>query len=197
MLTAYFDVRGAKSDRWPAAPPRPPPKASASSGGKTAAARRGKQPKPTEAATTSVLAKFEPLAPERKFEPKAAELPGRQEWQGLTDGEVKCDDEMADWETAFMVEGEEEAEAVDDDDVSEPDYEADSLDVDDVCAGASAEFEPSSSSDEAMGGSMGSLKAALSARRQRAAAAAAPRQKAVYAGPLLCCDQDDDDDFDV
>ena len=176
MITAYFDVQPKKAPAHPSpAPPRPP------SSSRRMPRVAKSLPKPSEAATTSVLAKFEPLAAERGV-PRAAEAPGRQQWQGLSEAEMK-DDELAEWDGAFMEEDDEDAANDDDDDVSEPDFEVDSLETD-----AASACELSSSVEELAP----SLKAVFGARRQRRA----PQQRAVYAGPLLCCD-DDEDDFDI
>lgn len=165
MITAYFDVK-------PAAPPAR----------RQAAKRKAPAPpKPREASTTSVLAKFEPLDEEADV-PRAAEAAGRQQWRGLLDTEVK-DDELADWD-GFDDGGDEEDFQPESEDESEPDFEVgDSLDSVVECD----QPEPSSSLDDAAYPPPQTV--FCTRRRQRAAA---PPVKAVYAGPLLCCEDDDD-----
>lgn len=163
MITAYFDVQPAKPKA--KAPRRPDPPA----------------PKASEAATTSVLAKFEALAPETNV-PRAAEQPGRQQWQGLLDTETK-DDDLAEWNTVFMEDDDEEGHE-EDDDVSEPDFEVDSLDC---CETAGPGTEMASSVED-----LAPLRAVFGTRRQRRVAAQQQPHKAMYGGPLLCCDAEDE-----
>lgn len=182
MLTAFFDVQPANNHRSAAAPPLPPRPAQPQP---PRQGRAKKRPKPSEASTTSVLAKFEPLAPEKNV-PRAAEAAGRQSWQGLTESETK-DDDLGQWEP--YMEDEEECREESEDE-SEPDFEVDSLDIStDLCSAAGGPgYELSSSVEDA---TMPSLKAVFGMRRD--AFAAQQQGKAVYAGPLLCCEADDDD----
>lgn len=181
MLSAYFDI--ASAAQAPAAAAEPRGGAAASFGKarrtKAGAAPRGRArpPKPTEAATTSLHAKFEPLPPEKNV-PRPAEQPG-QAWQGLH-GTAAKDDDVAlfradDEEDMWAAEQDDELEAQEDaDDVSEPDFEPDSLDL-------SAADSVSSSMDEAP--------FLLLGRKALGNKQAVP----VYSGPQLCCE---DDDFD-
>lgn len=171
MITAFLDIQTRARRDPPAAAPRA-----------AAAGKRRAAPKPCEASTTSMHAMFEPLPPE-EVGPLAAEDPGRELWQGPVPGQE--DRDAGDWESAFMEE-EERAALVEDDDVSEPDFEADSLEAledEDARGGAGAE-ELSSSVETVL-----SLKAVFGSRRASGKAGGKP----VYSGPLLCCE---DDDFD-
>lgn len=172
MLTAFFDVRPARTrptDRRLADP----------------------VPKPSEAGTTSVLAKFE-APPAEVNVPRAADAPGRQLWQGLVDTETK-DDDLGTWEALADEDDDGGGGPEDADDVSEPDYEADSsLDMDAGRGGGDdgGDAALSSSADEALDGS---LRRVFGLRR--GGKALASTNKAVYGGPLLCCEDDDDDEF--
>lgn len=170
MITAFLDIQTrARCD---------PPSAAATP--RSATKRRAAtpaRPKPSEAATTSMHAKFEPLPPEAAG-PLAAEAPGRELWQGPVPGQ---EEDGGDWEAVFMDEEERAALMEDGDDVSEPDFEADSLEAEDDPAGAAAE-ELSSSVETVM-----SLKAVFGSRRAGKSAGGKP----VYSGPLLCCEDDD------
>lgn len=121
MLAAYFNIPAAASEedkcfgkkkKAPAAAPK-----------KRAAAR--KPPKPTEAATATATehAKFEPLPAEKRV-PRPAEEPG-QAWQAFDGVTTAKEDDIAefraDWEW-------EEEELTEDDEMSEPDFEPESLD---------------------------------------------------------------------
>lgn len=174
MLSAYFDIRTAEGAAAPADPATSFGKARRSKAG--APRGRDKPPKPSEAATTSLHAKFEPLPPEKNV-PRPAEQPG-QAWQGLQ-GTAARDDDVA----AFRAEDEEEdiwaAEQDDDvelqedrDDVSEPDFEPESL-----------EF----SSTESVSSSMDEAPSFLLGRKSLGNRQPVP----VYAGPQLCCEDDD------
>lgn len=137
-----------------------------------------------EACTTSMHALFEPLPPEDPG-PAAAEAPGRELWQAPVPGAEEADE---DWEAAFMDEEERAALMEDGDDVSEPDFEADSLEVEEDVPGGGGGEDLSSSVDTVL-----SLKAVFGARRAKPPGSAT---KAVYSGPLLCC-EDDDDTYDA
>lgn len=180
MITAYLDIQTrARCD--PPAAPRPiaPPK--------RRPAAPAAAPKPSEASTTSMHALFEPLPPEEEG-PRAAEAPGRELWQGPVPGQEEPEAGGGDWESAFMDEEERAALMEDGDDVSEPDFEADSLEAEeDDPRGAAAGAEELSSSVE----TVLSLKAVFGSRR---AGSKAGGGRAVYSGPLLCCEDDDFDD---
>lgn len=174
MITAFLDIHTRARCDPPAAP-------------RAVAAKRrpAAPPKPTEASTTSMHALFEPLPPEEAG-PRAAEAAGRELWQGPVPGHEEPDTGAGggDWESAFMDEEERAALMEDGDDVSEPDFEAESLEAEDDGRGAAAAEELSSSVETV------DLKAVFGSRR---AGKAAGGGKAVYSGPLLCCE---DDDFD-
>lgn len=126
--------------------------------------RKPKTPKPTEASTTNLHVKFEPLPPEKNI-PKAAEEPG-QAWQALDESVAPKDDDVAEWNW----DSEEEHPASE---VSEPDFEPESLDIEDSVAS-----------------SMESHDCVFARRKTRRFAEPAV---AVYSGPELCCE---DEDFD-
>lgn len=181
MLSAYFDIKAFKPA---AAQPearehRPFGKGK---GGRAKAGRPAKRaPQPTEAATTSVHAKFEPL-PAEKNVPRAAELPG-QPWQALSGTDAKDDDFVEFKPDEDGMWDEEERGEEDADDMSEPDFEPDSLDPIAV-AGTSVGGESYSSLDDAP-------IAAFFRRRRSQSFGQQPVP--VYSGPQLCCE---DDDFD-
>lgn len=169
MLAAYFDIRPtgdsdaqrpfgrihkSASNAKPKTkkPPKPP-----------------KPPRPTEASTTSVHARFEPLPPEKNV-PRPAEEPG-QAWQGLDSSTVK-DDDVMEWDAW----GEEDQQLSEDEELSEPDFEPESLDLEESLA--------SSLDDPDVH--------AIFGKRARAKGLAQPA--AVYSGPQLCCEDEDFDD---
>lgn len=180
MLTAYFHIqagaggggstfgkatafgKGSKQRDKPARQPK---------ARGTAATQR--EPRGTEASTTSVHAKFVPLPPEDPAAvPRPAELPS-QAWQGLTES-ITRDDDVAEWEDDW-----EEQEAVEEDfdDASEPDFEPESLEPlsNDNISGS---FTNSSMDDDRF--------AQAFFRRTKPS-----RQVAqVYSGPMLCCEDD-------
>lgn len=186
MLTAYFDIQAVGGGSSSGGKAFGKPTAAAATHRATKAAKAGnkhrkpREPRGTEAATTSVHARFEPLPPEDPAGvPRPAELSSQQAWQGLSDS-ITRDDGVAEFAADWDDDGAWEDEAVDDlDDASEPDFEPESLDI---VAAMASDTEMSSSLDDD-----GSVQSFL--RRAKP-----PRQTAqVYSGPLLCCE---DDDFD-
>lgn len=175
MLSAYFDIKAFKPA---SAQPEAREKRPFGKAGKAKAGRPKRAPQPTEAATTSVHAKFEPL-PAEKNVPRAAELPG-QPWQALSGTDAK-DDDFAEFkpDDDGMWDEEEKGEE-DADDMSEPDFEPDSLDPIATSVGG----ESYSSLDDAP-------IAAFFRRRRSQSFGQQPVP--VYSGPQLCCE---DDDFD-
>lgn len=173
MLSAFFDIQPAGAhDKSFKTPKR-----------RAAAKKSGAAPKASEASTTSVHARFTPLPAETNI-PKPAEV-CTQQWQALSGSGVTRDDDIAEfkagWDEDETCWDDEEAEDLDQlDDVSEPDFEPDSLDP---------LLEPSlSSSFEDDRGA-----ASFFARRLKPAHHQAAAHQAVYSGPQLCCE---DDDFD-
>lgn len=226
MLSSYFDIQSKSSSSLPGDPRQPPPppqqhqlfgkkKQSRAKGAASAAAAaataKKREPRPTEAATTSVHTKFVPLPPECNV-PKPAEVPS-QAWQALSGSGVSREDDMAefraDWttfsETAMetATEWDEEEAAGDElDDMSEPDYEPESLDPLGSCTpggggggegggGAAASLSSSLEEDTRSRDAARSLHAFFSGRRlgQRTSSAASQ----MYSGPQLCYE---DEDFD-
>jgi hypothetical protein len=192
MLAAYFDLPvsaagaafGPKKPKQPAKqqpakqqPAKQQPKAKAKPSSSHHSSHQ--PPRPCEASTTNVHAGFEPL-PAEKNAPVPAEPRSDHTWQaldpGLDPGAVRAD-EVCDWEDE-----EEGPEDVDRDDVSEPDFEPESLDP---LAAAEVESLGSSVDDQ-------SLHSFFATRRCKGKPSHASR--AVYSGPMLCCEDDEFDD---
>lgn len=168
---AEATTRAAKAE----AEATPPPKRRSTSTKRHREPKRPKEPKPTEAATTSVHAKFQPLPPETNV-PRPAEQPG-QPWHALQGTSAKDDDLAdADFDDQQWDDEDEEVQVGEEDELSEPDYEPDSLSM------VGETESVSSSLDESP------FYALLASRRRKPAA-----EKAVYSGPQLCYE---DDDFD-
>jgi hypothetical protein len=196
MLSAYFDIPAAAPTT--AAPfGRAAAAKRARKNSAAAAAGRGGDPAPTDP-TRTAHAGFEPLPPERNV-PRAAEQAG-QPWQPLPGAGVTRDDDVAefraDWDGDDGDGGGEEwdggaregGEA--DDDVSEPDYEPESLDPLGAATAAGAPGVVTDSLDSAPGSFEDrTLQAFFNARRCRQKL---PPQHVVYSGPMLCCEDEDD-----
>lgn len=197
MLSAFFDIPSPP-------PPRGGSRGRAAGGGKKKQSQPQppREPRPTEPGTTSTHARFVPLPPEINV-PRPAEVGDQQPWRALAadggrhgrdDGSFPWNHEdPADIDTAtWMAEDESaDADAVAGDDVSEPDFEPESLDP---LAAAGAEEDASC---ELSGGSsyednfMASFFA--SRRGRRGGGGGGGCGQPVYSGPQLCCEEDDFD----
>lgn len=169
MLTAYFDIpaaAGAPSAEFGKKGAKPP-KAKKPP-------RTPKPPRPTEAHTSgsALHAQFVPLPPETNA-PKPAEAAGQQAWHALQP-EAAADDDVAAaaWDEEPTVWEEDEYE---EDEVSEPDFEVDSLEPSTVAVDESL----SSSLDEPL------VFHGRTFRPKKSSAVA------VYSGPRLCYEDDD------
>jgi len=197
MLTSYFDIKTEpKADAQPFGrrskqQQQPSGRRAATAAGRkkqsAKSAKPAKDPRPTEAATTSVHARFVPLPPETNV-PRPAETP-TQAWQALGGSGVVRDDDFAEWQDDQPDDDQQagwDEDAQDElDELSEPDFEPESLDP--LVDGGMMELESSLSS------SVGDDDRAVHAffRRHRACA---PQSTPVYSGPQLCCEDDDFDD---
>lgn len=174
MLASFFDIPPG-----PAAAPAFGKKGRGKASPVQPARRRARTaaPKPTEASTTTVHAAFEPLPPERGA-PRPAEGPG-QPWQALAGSGVTRDDDIAEFRADWW---EAEADAAEEmDDVSEPDFEPESLDPL-AAEAAGAEDSVASSLDEDV--------RAFFSRRGRGGQGRC-QAAAVYSGPQLRYEDDD------
>lgn len=169
MLAAYFDIKPRETYAQPFGKPFGKPHGKPQAGQAAGKAKaKAKAPRPMEACTTSVHAKFEPLPPEKNV-PRPAEEPG-QSWSGLDSATVKEDD-VVEWDAW----GDEEQLLSEDEEMSEPDFEPESLDL-----------------EESLGSSLDDPDVhAIFGKRARAKGFSQPT--AVYSGPELCCE---DEDFD-
>ncbi len=187
MLSAFFDLPGAKPGA--KAAPKAPKAPKGRGRGRKAAA----EPVPTETSTShSVHARFEPLPPEKNV-PRPVESSMRHEWQSSIleddDGDLELFDDE-DREMDALQDLDEEETREDDDDVSEPDFEPDSLDPID-------ESDMSSSfgtTDAALDGEDLDIRAFFQSRHRGPRHHRHAKQPAaVYSGPQLFCE---DDEFD-
>lgn len=152
MLSAYFDL----------------PAATTGTTKQFGRKKSPKVPKPTEASTTTVHVKFEPLPPEKNV-PKPAEAPA-QAWSAFDETAGTRDDDVALWE-------DEETRSEASDQTSEPDFEPESLE---------------STVEESLGSSVDDADMATLFGRKRSKPFASPAV-AVYSGPQLWYE---DEDFD-
>ena len=178
MLSAFFDIQQVSGKQGCAFGKLKKTKAP---GGNRAA----QEPRPAEAGTTSVHAKFVPLSQEKNV-PKPAEV-ATQQWRALSGSGVKKEDDVSEFKPDVEPEQagvwDEEDEEMDD--MSEPDFEPESLDP-----LAAEEVESSLSSSLEDDRSLYPLFFRKSRPRGLEAHQAAP----VYSGPQLCCEEDDFED---
>jgi len=185
MLSAFFDIQS-KDDRAGGGQVFGKSRSRAAhKGGKAPRSAAGNpDPRPREPGTTHMHAKFVPLPAETNV-PKPAEA-GGQAWQALTGSGVVRDDDVAEfkpeWDDDCTMWDDDEAREDMPDDVSEPDFEPESLDMDP----GTADLDMSSSLEEDRS------VASFFARRTKFCAKheAAP----VYSGPLLRLEDDDFND---
>ena len=167
MLAAFFDIPTAVAEGAPFGKDRKAPKPKARPG-----ERRRSSPKPTEASTTTMRTRFEPLPPDLP-PPRPAEESG-QAWQPLAGSGVTRDDDIAEFRADWW---DEDADAEEEpEDASEPDFEPDSL-------------EPCAPEDSVAASPVDSTVQLFFSKRCRGA----PPPAAMYTGPQLCYE---DDDFD-
>ncbi len=175
MLSAFFDIQVAKQGQRQHRP----------AFGKLGKSKPGTkpppakhEPRPSEACT--LHARFVPL-PHEKNAPKPAEV-DTQQWGALSGSGVTREDDVAefkpDWDEEPAGAWDEEEEM---DEMSEPDFEPESMDP--LAVAADADSVSSSLEDER------SLQLFFRKARPRC-----QDHAPVYSGPQLCCEDDDFDD---
>lgn len=206
MLSAFFDIRqpaASSKQHQPAASSKQQQPAAAK---KSSSERRRKgghgsrlgkcgaaAPMPTEASTTQQHAKFVALPPEANA-PKPAEVGGAQTWHALNDKDEK-DDDFSEFRPGWDEDDDQAGqweEAGEDlmDDISEPDFEPESLDLLAPQAEGGKPGSVSGSSVEDSTLDSFDVRSFFMGRKTKYAHEASP----VYSGPRLCCEDDEFDD---
>lgn len=168
MLSAYFNIPPPNETGDKKFGRKPPAKHAAK---RTTTKPPPPPPQPTEPSTTSEHVKFEPLPPEKRV-PRPAEEPG-QAWHSFDGVTAAKDDDIAEFRADW--EWEDEEQKSEDEELSEPDFEPESLDP--VSLATSVEDSMTSMDDDSF--------------FQRRRAKPPSSQRTVYSGPQLCYEDDD------
>lgn len=168
MLAAYFDIPAKDAGEQPGRRAD----FGRAKGKAKGVCRARKPPRPTESSATTVHAKFVPLPPERNI-PQPAEEPG-QAWQGLDPATTRDDDVVA-WDA--WGEDEEDPAGSEDEEASEPDFEPESLEL-----------------DESLGSSVEDIDVHAMFGMRARGGRSIEQSVAVYSGPQLCFEDEDFDD---